>query len=89
VIRTRFNASATTSDVFNPHTQATCDREFHAHRHPIGAQPKRVRPSIELRKVAKFRHDITSDGPASDVAVSQFPPTLTDRDGTFTKPASW
>lgn len=75
--------------VLNPHTQATCNREFAARPRPPGATPKKARPSVALRKVAKFRRDITSDGPTSDVAMCQFPATLTDAKGTFSKPATW
>lgn len=43
------------------------------------------RPSVELRKAASF-YQIISD---ASLATSQFAPTLTDANGTFTKPASW
>jgi len=75
--------------VFNPHTQATRDREFMLRPQAGGTKPKKAHPSIELRKVAKFRRDITSDGPTSDVAMCQFPATLTDTAGTFTRPTGW
>jgi uncharacterized LabA/DUF88 family protein len=75
--------------VLNPHTQATCDREYHSRPQPPGTRPRTAHPSIELRRVAKFRRDIRSDGPASDVALCQFSASLTDSDGIFTKPAAW
>jgi len=75
--------------VLNPHTQATCDREFSARLKQPGGRPRRAHPSIELRKVAKFRRDIGSDGPQSDVALCQFPHTLADADGTIRKPPGW
>ena len=49
-----------------------------------------ARPSIQLRQVSKFNRDITSEGPESHMALSQFPPRITDDHGhTITKPASW
>lgn len=72
--------------VFNPQTNDTAIR-----RNRVTGQPLRpARPSIELKKVAKFNRDITSEGPQSHMARSQFPPQLTDAQGrTITKPATW
>jgi uncharacterized LabA/DUF88 family protein len=78
-----------TVGILNPHTQATCDREFAARRHAPGAKPKTVRPSVQLKKAAKFQYDITSDGAASDVALCQFPNSLRDAKGSFSKPHGW
>lgn len=75
--------------VLNPHTQATCDREFYARPRQPGTRPRRAHPSIELRKLAKFRRDIRSDGAGSDVALCQFPETLTDAQGLIRKPVEW
>jgi hypothetical protein len=41
--------------------------------------------SVELRKVATFRKQIRNGA----LAASQFPATLTDANGTITKPAGW
>jgi len=72
--------------VFNPHTQDTADRKARL----AGASPKRARPSVELKKVARFYRGISSEGPHSHMALSQFPNTLTDKNGhTITKPSSW
>ena len=72
--------------VFNPQTNDTAIR-----RNRVTGQPIRpARPSIELKKVAKFNRDITSEGPQSHMARSQFPPQLTDAQGrTITKPSTW
>jgi uncharacterized LabA/DUF88 family protein len=74
--------------VLNPHTQDTVHR-----RHRIsgrtGPAPK-ASPSIVLRKVAKFWRNISSAGPNSHVARSQFPPELLDAQGRrIVKPANW
>lgn len=47
--------------------------------------PELNHPSYELKKHATFVKPIRS----GVLAASQFPPKLTDRNGTFTKPASW
>ncbi len=78
-----------TAGVWNPHTQATSDRSFHAYPHAVGATPRNVTPSLELRKVSKFQREITSDSATSDIAVCQFPNTLTDAKGSFSKPPTW
>jgi hypothetical protein len=75
--------------VWNPHTQDTCDRLFRQFPRKIGEKPKIARPSVELKKVTLFRKNISSEGPLSDVALCQFPSTLSDPAGTFSKPASW
>ena len=72
--------------IFNPHTHDTAVR-----RARITGKPLRpARPSVELKKVAKFNRDITSEGPTSHMARSQFPPILTDAQGrTITRPVGW
>ena len=72
--------------IFNPQTHDTAVR-----RAQVTGQPLRpARPSIELKKVAKFNRNITSEGPASHMARSQFSPVLTDAKGRkITRPASW
>ena len=50
----------------------------------------KARPSVELKKVARFYREITSEGPHSNMALSQFPNELTDAKGhQIRKPASW
>ncbi len=74
--------------VFNPHTQDTADRRHRLSRR-AGSPPKAT-PSIELRKVARFWREISSEGADSHVALSQFPPQMTDAQGrTLKKPTNW
>jgi hypothetical protein len=71
--------------IFNPHTNDTATRKT-----ARTGKPAKAFPSIALRKVAKFVHDIRSEGPTCHMAVSQFPETLTDTAGrTIRKPAGW
>jgi len=72
--------------VFNPQTNDTATR-----RSRVTGQPLRpARPSIELKKVAKFNRDITSEGSNSHMARSQFPSAITDSQGrTIRRPAKW
>jgi hypothetical protein len=72
--------------VFNPQTNDTAVR-----RARISGKPLRpATPSIELKKVAKFNRNITSEGPSSHMARSQFPDTLVDQNGhTVKKPTAW
>lgn len=72
--------------IFNPHTDDTAVR-----RSRVTGQPLRpARPSIELKKAAKFSRDITSEGNQSHMALSQFPPELKDADGRIMrKPKVW
>jgi hypothetical protein len=72
--------------VFNPQTDDTAIR-----RSRISGKPLRpARPSIELKKVAKFNRNITSEGPGSHMARSQFPDEVTDAQGrTIRRPAGW
>ena len=72
--------------VFNPQTDDTAIR-----RSRISGKPLRpARPSIELKKVAKFNRNITSEGSGSHMARSQFPDELTDAKGrTIRRPAGW
>jgi hypothetical protein len=72
--------------VFNPQTDDTATR-----RSRVTGKPLRpARPSIELKKVAKFNRNITSEGADCHMARSQFPPEITDAQGRIiTKPAGW
>lgn len=72
--------------VFNPQIDDTAIR-----RSRISGKPLRpARPSIELKKVAKFNRNITSEGPGSHMARSQFPDEVTDAQGrTIRRPAGW
>jgi uncharacterized LabA/DUF88 family protein len=72
--------------IFNPQTDDTAIR-----RARVSGKPLRpARPSIELKKFAKFHRNITSEGPGSHMALSQFPPSLIDAQGrTITKPVGW
>ncbi|MGH2584280.1 MAG: NYN domain-containing protein [Dehalococcoidia bacterium] len=53
--------------------------------YPVGVLNPHKYPSNELRKAASFHRQIHP----SDLAASQFPPTLTDARGTITKPSTW
>lgn len=55
------------------------------HKAVIVLNPNLVYPSQELKKSATFVKDIRQ----GVLAASQFPNTLQDKNGTFTKPASW
>jgi alkylhydroperoxidase family enzyme len=52
---------------------------------PVGIINPHKRFAVELTKVATFRKQIRHGA----LRVSQFPPSLTDANGTITKPASW
>ena len=70
--------------VFNPHTQSTADCKHRLSGRP-GSAPK-ARPSVALRKVAKFFKDIEEP----HLVAAQFPATLTDAAGrTIRKPTGW
>lgn len=72
--------------IFNPQTNDTALRRSRVTGRPVRA----ARPSIELKKVSKFNRDITSEGPQSHMALSQFPRELTDGQGrTIRKPQGW
>ena len=55
------------------------------HKAVIVLNPNLVYPSHELKKSATFVKDIRQ----GVLAASQFPNTLQDKTGTFTKPAGW
>ena len=55
------------------------------HMAVIVLNPNLVYPSQELKKSATFVKDIRQ----GVLAASQFPNTMQDKNGTFTKPASW
>jgi hypothetical protein len=72
--------------VFNPQTDDTAIRRARV----TGDALRRAAPSIQLRKYAKFHRNITSEGPTCHMALSQFPPQLTDAHcQIIKKPASW
>jgi hypothetical protein len=53
---------------------------------PVGLlNPQRKHPSVALSPHVTFIKQIR----AGVLAKSQFPPILTDRNGTFSKPAKW
>jgi len=52
---------------------------------PVGILNPHERHSVVLKRLATFLKRIRQ----SDLIESQFPATLTDRKGTFSKPASW
>jgi uncharacterized LabA/DUF88 family protein len=52
---------------------------------PVGVFKPQKRGAYELRKVARFMRNIHS----GSLAASQFPVTLTDAIGSFSKPAGW
>ena len=58
--------------VLNPHTLGTAKRQSQRTGKPL-VQP---RPSIQLKKSARFYREIDSDGPNSQVARCQFPPSI-------------
>ena len=72
--------------VFNPHTTDTAIRRSRITGKPLQA----ARPSVELKKVAKFYREIKSEGPNSHMAASQFPNELIDAQGhKIRRPAKW
>lgn len=71
--------------VFNPHTKDTAAR-----RSNRTGRPEKAFPSVVLRKSARFYREITSEGPLSHMALSQFPEELIDGAGhKIKKPAGW
>jgi hypothetical protein len=52
---------------------------------PVGLLNPQKHPSVELSKYVTFIKQIR----VGVLAKSQFPPTLTDHNGAFSKPASW
>ncbi len=72
--------------VLNPHTLGTAKRQSQRTGRPL-VPPK---PSIQLKKSARFYREIGSDGPDSHVAKCQLPDVITDADGrTIRKPHTW
>ncbi len=72
--------------VFNPHTQDTAVRRARI----TGAPVQKARPSVALKRFAKFYREITSEGPNCHVALSQFPDELIDANGRrIRKPPTW
>lgn len=68
------------SDLCEPIKVVTQDLKF-----PVSVLNPHKRNSVELTKVATFIKEIRS-GP---LGVSQFPPTMVDAKGPFTKPPIW
>jgi hypothetical protein len=72
--------------ILNPQTNDTAVRNARLTGRPL----KPAAPSIQLKRWSRFQKNITSDGPASHMARSQFPNELTDAAGKkFRKPAAW
>ncbi|HUY95128.1 MAG TPA: NYN domain-containing protein [Terracidiphilus sp.] len=72
--------------IFNPQTADTAVRRSRV----TGRPPQKARPSVELKKVSRFYREITSEGPACHMALSQFPNVLTDASGhMIRKPTGW
>ena len=72
--------------IFNPHTADTAMRRARITGHPF----RKPRPSVELKKVARFYREVTSEGPGSAMARSQFPNELVDAAGRkIRKPSTW
>jgi hypothetical protein len=72
--------------IFNPHTADTATRRARVTGKPL--QP--ARPSVQLKKMARFYREITSEGPECHMARSQFPDTLVDAHGQrITRPSGW
>lgn len=72
--------------IFNPHTSDTALRKARTTGRPL----QHARPSVELKKAARFYREITSEGPQCHMALSQFPAELIDARGhRIRKPAAW
>jgi hypothetical protein len=52
---------------------------------PVGLLNPHRKYAFELAKVASFKRQIRQ----GVLSAAQFPPTLTDKHGTITKPPSW
>lgn len=71
--------------IFNPHTSDTANR-----RNLATGRSEKATPSIALKKVARFVRDIRSEGLDCDIAQSQFPDELVDKQGhVLRKPQRW
>jgi hypothetical protein len=72
--------------IFNPHTADTAARRARITGKPL----QKARPSVELKRMARFYREITSAGPGCHTARSQFPNELIDAVGQrITKPITW
>ena len=72
--------------IFNPHTQDTAVRRAKMTGRPV----RKARPSVELKKAARFYREITSEGPNCHMALSQFPNEVIDANGRkIRKPSTW
>lgn len=71
--------------IFNPHADTAARRA-----RLTGTTPEKSRPSVQLKMAARFYRDITSEGSACHMALSQFPNELIDANGqTIRKPSAW
>src|SRR5258708_4417765 len=71
--------------IFNPHTADTAARRARVTGKPL----QRARPSVELKRMARFYREITSEGRECHMARSQFPNELIDANGhRITKPTA-
>lgn len=72
--------------VFNPHTSDTAARRARITGRPI----QKARPSVALKQVSRFYREISSEGPACHMALSQFPKEVVDASGRrIVKPSAW
>ncbi|HEV2133056.1 MAG TPA: NYN domain-containing protein [Terracidiphilus sp.] len=72
--------------IFNPHTEDTARRRARLTGRPF----EKPRPSIALKKVARFYREIRSEGSGCHMAISQFPDRFKDANGhLIRKPTSW
>jgi hypothetical protein len=72
--------------IFNPHTADTATRRARLTGRPL----QKPRPSVELKRFARFYREITSEGPNCHMAMSQFPNEMLDAKGhKIRKPAGW
>ena len=72
--------------IFNPHTDDTALR-----RATLTGKPfQKSRPSVVLKRVARFYREIRSEGATCHMAISQFPNEITEPNGhKIRKPATW
>jgi hypothetical protein len=71
--------------ILNPHADTATRRA-----RLLRTAPQRSRPSVQLKSVAQFYREITSEGADCHMARSQFPDEITDANGQkITRPAPW
>ena len=73
--------------LLNPQTDDTALRRARS----TGRPPQKARPSIELKKYARFYREISSEGPSSHMAQSQFPDVVNElaTGRLIHRPKSW